>query len=49
MSTKILLSVVPVRSDVAVSDNHISYLIGGIVAILLLGYLIYTLLHPDKF
>jgi K+-transporting ATPase KdpF subunit len=27
----------------------IDTLVAGIVAILLLGYLIYTLLHPEKF
>jgi K+-transporting ATPase KdpF subunit len=49
MNTKILLAMVPVRSDAAGYDNQISYLIGGIIALLLLGYLVYTLLHPEKF
>jgi K+-transporting ATPase KdpF subunit len=43
------LLVVPVHSDTAVSNSPVSYLIGGIVALLILGYLIYTLLRPDKF
>ena len=43
------LVVVPIHSDAAVSNGPVSYLIGGIIALLILGYLIYTLLHPDKF
>jgi K+-transporting ATPase KdpF subunit len=45
----ISLLVVPVNSDKAVSNSSVSYLIGGIIALLILGYLIYTLLQPDKF
>jgi K+-transporting ATPase KdpF subunit len=36
-------------SDESVSNGPISYLIGGIVALLILGYLIYALLRPEKF
>jgi K+-transporting ATPase KdpF subunit len=43
------LTVVPQHSDAAVSNGPVSYLIGGIIALLILGYLIYTLLRPDKF
>jgi K+-transporting ATPase KdpF subunit len=54
MKTKIskslfLLTAIPVSSDTAVSNGPISYLIGGIVALLILGYLVYTLLRPEKF
>ena len=54
MKTKIPISlmsllVVPVNSDTAVSNNSVSYLIGGIIALLIMGYLIYTLLRPEKF
>ena len=54
MKTKIskscfLLAAVPVSSDSAVSNGHVSYLIGGIIALLILGYLVYTLLRPEKF
>jgi len=54
MKTKIATSfmslvVVPVHSDAAVSNGPLSYLIGGIIALLIMGYLIYTLLRPDKF
>jgi len=49
-STSLLsLLVVPVHSDAAGSNGPLSYLIGGIIALLILGYLIYTLLRPDKF
>ena len=43
------LLVVPIQSDAAVSNGPLSYIIGGIIALLILGYLIYTLLRPDKF
>jgi K+-transporting ATPase KdpF subunit len=54
MKTKIPTSlmsllVVPVHLDTAVSNSPVSYLIGGIIALLIMGYLIYTLLRPDKF
>jgi K+-transporting ATPase KdpF subunit len=49
MKTKILLLIVNTRAEAALADNKISYLIGGIIALLILGYLIYTLLRPDKF
>jgi K+-transporting ATPase KdpF subunit len=43
------LIVVPVNTDITASNSPISYLIGGIIALLIMGYLIYTLLRPDKF
>jgi K+-transporting ATPase KdpF subunit len=49
MKTKILLLIVNTRAEAALGDNKISYLIGAIIALLILGYLIYTLLRPDKF
>ena len=54
MKTKIATSlmslvVMPVKSDAAVSNGPVSYLIGGIIALLIMGYLVYTLLHPEKF
>jgi K+-transporting ATPase KdpF subunit len=45
----ILITVLPVQSGVAVSNSPASYIIGGIIALLILGYLIYTLLRPEKF
>jgi K+-transporting ATPase KdpF subunit len=45
----ILLAATPAHTDAAVSNGPVSYLVGGIIAVLILGYLIYTLIHPDKF
>jgi K+-transporting ATPase KdpF subunit len=39
----------PVHSGATVTNGSVGYLIGGAIAILLLGYLVYTLLHPEKF
>jgi K+-transporting ATPase KdpF subunit len=54
MKTKIiksfmLLVVAPVPSGAATSNSPVSYLIGGIIALFIMGYLVYTLLRPDKF
>jgi K+-transporting ATPase KdpF subunit len=53
MKTKIKISfVIPAivpHSDAATSNGPVSYILGGIIALLILGYLIYTLLRPDKF
>jgi K+-transporting ATPase KdpF subunit len=43
------LFIVPIQQDAQVSNGPLSYLIGGIIALLILGYLIYTLLRPEKF
>jgi K+-transporting ATPase KdpF subunit len=42
------LLVVPIKADTA-ANGPVSYIIGGIFALLILGYLIYTLIRPDKF
>jgi K+-transporting ATPase KdpF subunit len=54
MKTKIAnsflaLVVVPINQEAANSSGTLSYLIGGIIAFLILCYLIYTLMRPDKF
>jgi K+-transporting ATPase KdpF subunit len=49
MCTKVLSGIVGLSSSAAGSDNNISYLTGGVIALLILGYLVYTLLHPEKF
>jgi len=49
MNTKILLAISPVTPEISASNGPVSYIIGGIVALLILGYLIYTLLKPEKF
>jgi K+-transporting ATPase KdpF subunit len=43
------LAIVPAGTSATGSNNNLSYLIGGIIALFIMGYLIYTLLHPDKF
>jgi len=45
----ILLIAAPTPTDSAVSNGPLSYLIGGIIALLIMGYLVYTLLRPEKF
>lgn len=45
----ILVTVVPVHESAVASNGPVSYLIGGIVALLIMGYLVYTLIRPDKF
>jgi K+-transporting ATPase KdpF subunit len=45
----IILAAASSSSDSAVSNGPVGYLIGGIIALLIMGYLIYTLLRPDKF
>ena len=43
------LLVVPIQPGTNVSNGPLSYLIGGIIALLILGFLVYTLLRPEKF
>jgi K+-transporting ATPase KdpF subunit len=43
------LVMIPVKNGEAASNNAFSYVIGGVIALLILGYLIYTLMHPEKF
>jgi K+-transporting ATPase KdpF subunit len=43
------LLVIPVQKEAAAHGSGVSYLIGGIIALLIMGYLIYTLMRPDKF
>jgi K+-transporting ATPase KdpF subunit len=49
MSTLVILSFLPLQTATRVHGNSAGYIIGGIIAILILGYLVYTLLHPEKF
>jgi K+-transporting ATPase KdpF subunit len=54
MKTKVtnsylLLVASPVHSGGFVSNGSLSYWIGGIIALLIMGYLIYSLLRPEKF
>jgi K+-transporting ATPase KdpF subunit len=43
------LAIVTVHPDSSASNGPASYIIGGIIALFILGYLIYTLLRPEKF
>jgi len=51
MKTKVFKSCVllAVAPEAAASNSPLSYLMGGIIALLIMGYLVYTLLHPEKF
>jgi K+-transporting ATPase KdpF subunit len=49
MNTIIIPAILQVQSGSAPSGSKEGYLIGGIIAILILAYLIYTLLRPEKF
>jgi len=49
MNTKLLFAIAPGIPETAASNGPASYLIGGIVALLIMGYLIYSLLKPEKF
>jgi K+-transporting ATPase KdpF subunit len=44
-----LLTVIPGASAAPLSNGPVSYLIGGIIGLFILGYLIYSLIKPKKF
>jgi K+-transporting ATPase KdpF subunit len=48
-SAFILLVLPPAPPDSAVSNGPAAYLIGSIIAVLILAYLVYTLIKPEKF
>jgi K+-transporting ATPase KdpF subunit len=48
-SSFILLAAGPASSEGTAANGPNSYLIGGIIALLILGYLIYSLIRPEKF
>jgi K+-transporting ATPase KdpF subunit len=39
----------PANSGAPGTDGPHGYLVGGIIALLILGYLIYSLIRPEKF
>ena len=43
-----IILAIPATKDAAVANGPVSYWIGGIIALLIMGYLIYTLIRPDK-
>jgi K+-transporting ATPase KdpF subunit len=44
-----LAVVVPENSKAAAANNTISYILGAIIAILIMAYLIYSLIKPENF
>ena len=44
MNSKILMETLPVELS-----NTTGYLIGAIIALVILGYLLYSLIKPEKF
>ena len=44
-----MIAILSRQPDSAASNSSISYILGGIIALLIFAYLIYTLLRPDKF
>ena len=45
----LILVVTPVTADTAKSVGPNGYLIGGIIALFIMCYLIYSLIRPEKF
>jgi K+-transporting ATPase KdpF subunit len=41
--------VLPAAAGPSASNGPASYIMGGIIALLIMGYLFYTLFRPDKF
>ncbi len=48
VSSYVFLAAIPVFGDVA-SYKPQSYIIGGIIALFVMGYLVYSLIKPEKF
>ncbi len=49
ITSVILLVVIPETANSNASPNPVNYIIGGIVALFLLGYLFYSLSKPEEF
>ena len=45
----ILLVTSPAPAGAVGSNGPLSYLIGGIIALLIMAYLVYSLVRPEKF
>jgi K+-transporting ATPase KdpF subunit len=51
LKPELYLLVVPIAVTVPgdADNNKVSYIIGGVIAVFILAYLLYSLLKPDKF
>lgn len=49
MAEKTIISITAVNPAEPVSGFPVSYLIGAIIAVLIMGYLFYILINPEKF
>jgi K+-transporting ATPase KdpF subunit len=49
MAAKTITTISFVSPDASVSGLPLNYLIGGIIALLIMGYLFYILINPEKF
>ena len=51
MNSGLLLlgNMIPPVAEAAGKSNTGSYILGAIIALLIIGYLIYTLIRPEKF
>lgn len=47
--TMTLMIVAPVNQNSVFGNNTINYTAGGVMALFILGYVVYSLLKPDKF
>jgi len=45
----IFLATAHFQPNSAIANGVISYIIGSLIALLIMGYLVYSLLRPDKF
>jgi K+-transporting ATPase KdpF subunit len=51
LKPELCLLVVPIAVTAPgdAGNNKVSYIIGGVIAVFILAYLLYSLLKPDKF
>jgi K+-transporting ATPase KdpF subunit len=45
----IMSAALAVPASVTAESNKVSYIIGAVIALFIFGYLIYSLMKPDKF
>lgn len=49
ITANLVIGVVPVQTNAMLTNGPLSYLLGSIIALFIMGYLVYTLLKPEKF